>query len=148
MVGKQQSRHRKRGYSGTLHKNFRPKSVTRCLIEAQTGQAQRLPQRATEAELRAAFNSVYDVSQEEILVALETHDIGHLHEGEQELSVHALKRDDAWLMSGPDAASMNFGCSVGHADRLVSLGQDSSPSSVKKTLSYKTIIKTIHLVPN
>ena len=102
---------------------------------------QRLLQPATEAELRAAFSAVYDVSQEEILEALETHDIGHLHEGEQELSVHALKREDAWLMSGPDAASMNFGCSVGHADRLVSLEQDSSPSSVTKTLSYKTIIK-------
>ena len=83
------------GYWGTLHKNFRLETVTRCLIEAQTGQAQRLPQPVTEAELRAAFNTVYDVSQEEILEALETHDIGHLHEGEQELWVHALKRDDA-----------------------------------------------------
>ena len=109
------------GYWSALHKNFRLETVTRCLIEAQTGKAQRIPQPVTEAELRQAFNAVYDVTQEEVLEALETHDIGHLHDGEQELWVHALKRNDAWFLSGPDEASMKFGCICGHADRLVSL---------------------------
>lgn len=110
-----------RGFWSALHKNFRLETVTRCLIEAQTGRAQRISQPVTDAELRAAFNAVYDVSDIDILEAHESHDIGHLDDGELELWVHALKRDDAWLLSGPDTASMEFGCSVGHADRLVSL---------------------------
>lgn len=110
-----------KGYWNALYKNFRLETVTRCLIEAQTGKAQKMPQPMTEQELRAFFNKVYDVTQEEVLETLEVHDIDHLHDGEQELWVHALKRTDAWLMSGPDEASMKFGCDTGHAERLVSL---------------------------
>lgn len=110
-----------KGYWGALHKNFRLETVTCCIIEAQTGRAQRINPPVTEAELRAAFNAIYDVSQEEVLDALEGYDIGHLDDGEQELWVHALKRNDAWLLSGPDEASMKFGCNNGHAERLVSL---------------------------
>lgn len=110
-----------RGYWGHLHGNFRLETVEYCLVEVQTGRTQRLAQPISEAELRGCFHQVHPVSAVDVLRALENFDLSHLDKGEQELWVHALQRDDAWLLSGPDEASMKFGCSVGHRDRLVSL---------------------------
>lgn len=110
-----------RGYWKQLHSNFRLETVEYCLVEVQTGRTQRLAQPISEAELRECFHQVHPVSELDVLRALDDHDLGHLDKGEQELWVHALQRDDAWLLSGPDEASMKFGCSAGHRDRLVSL---------------------------
>ena len=45
-----------------------------------------------------------------------------LDEGEKALWAHALTRNDAWLLCGPDRASMRFGFQQGFRDRLVALG--------------------------
>jgi hypothetical protein len=41
--------------------------------------------------------------------------------GERSLWAHALTRQDAWVLCGPDKASMRFGIRAGFRDRLVSL---------------------------
>ena len=44
-----------------------------------------------------------------------------LDRGEESLWAHALGRDDAWLLCGPDKASLRCGVRLGFQDRLVSL---------------------------
>lgn len=44
-----------------------------------------------------------------------------LDSGEASLWAHALHRDDAWLLCGPDKASLRFGIRLGFRERLVSL---------------------------
>ena len=49
--------------------------------------------------------------------------IGGLDAGERELWAHALTRADAWVLCGPDKASLRIGIRLGLRDRLVSLEQ-------------------------
>ena len=44
-----------------------------------------------------------------------------LDAGEQMLWAHALSRSDAWVLCGPDKASLRVGIRLGFRDRLVSL---------------------------
>ena len=44
-----------------------------------------------------------------------------LDPGELELWAHAISRKDAWILCGPDKASLRFGVRMGFRDRLVSL---------------------------
>ena len=41
--------------------------------------------------------------------------------GERSLWAHALTRADAWVLCGPDKASLRFGVRLGFRDRLVAL---------------------------
>jgi hypothetical protein len=41
--------------------------------------------------------------------------------GERSLWAHALTRTDAWVLCGPDRASLRFGVRLGFRDRLVAL---------------------------
>jgi hypothetical protein len=41
--------------------------------------------------------------------------------GERSLWAHALTRSDAWILCGPDKASMRFGVRLGLKDRLIAL---------------------------
>ncbi|MFN7192083.1 MAG: hypothetical protein ACK5U4_11675, partial [Rhodospirillales bacterium] len=41
--------------------------------------------------------------------------------GERSLWAHALTRGDAWVLCGPDKASMRFGVRLGFKDRLIAL---------------------------
>jgi hypothetical protein len=45
----------------------------------------------------------------------------YLDTGERALWAHALTRTDAWILCGPDRASLRFGVRVGCRDRLLSL---------------------------
>jgi hypothetical protein len=45
----------------------------------------------------------------------------YLDAGEQMLWAHALTRSDAWLLCGPDKASLRLGIRLGCRERLVSL---------------------------
>jgi hypothetical protein len=47
--------------------------------------------------------------------------LGFLDDGERDLWIHALGRQDAWVLCGPDVASIRFGCEVGYGSRLISL---------------------------
>jgi hypothetical protein len=47
--------------------------------------------------------------------------ISFLDVGERSLWAHALTRTDAWVLCGPDRASLRFGVRLGFRDRLVAL---------------------------
>lgn len=73
------------------------------------------------AELRESLAAVHSVSvRERAELALRKGGIA-LDEGEEALWAHALGRDDAWLLCGPDRASLRCGIRLGQRERLVAL---------------------------
>lgn len=108
----------------SLRNTFHIQTVTKCIAECLTGQQHdwngRRP--ATEVELRASFSQVHDVTTEDrARVLLAGGQV--LDDGELDLWAHALQREDAWFLCGPDAASLRFGVDNAMRDRLVSLEQ-------------------------
>ena len=101
---------------------YRVETVEDCVTETQTGFQNRRPeQQIDERELRASLKAVHVVgNRERAELAVRVHDIA-LDIGEASLWAHALNRDDAWVLCGPDKASLRFGVRVGFRDRLVSL---------------------------
>ena len=71
--------------------------------------------------LRSQLAAVHRVSRVE-LARVDLLGGSLLDEGEKALWAHALTRNDAWLLCGPDGASMRFGFQQGLRDRLVALG--------------------------
>jgi len=83
-------------------------TVEDCVTETQTGFQRRRPERRIDAgELRASLAAV--------------HPVGTRERAEMALRAHALRRDDAWVLCGPDKASLRFGVRMGFRERLVSL---------------------------
>ncbi|QTN35047.1 hypothetical protein [Cognatishimia activa] len=113
------------GVWNAMHKNLTLETVETCIIEAQTGRANRLDPAVLDAELRAGFSAVHQVSQAEIAnhLAAAEGNLPVIDAGELELWVHACQRDDVWFLCGPDRASMRFGYELGYVDRLVSMEQ-------------------------
>jgi len=111
------------GCWNAISKNFRLETVEMCMIEAQTGQAQRIHPPVTDEQLRAAFSEVYEVSDlERAQFATDgPDDAPDLDAGELDLWIHALQREDVWYLCGPDTASMQFGCLVGKQNQLEAL---------------------------
>ena len=101
---------------------YRVETVEDCVTETQTGFQKRRPeQQIDERELRASLKAVHVVgNRERAELAVRVHDIA-LDIGEASLWAHALNRDDAWVLCGPDKASLRFGVRVGLRERLVSL---------------------------
>jgi hypothetical protein len=65
---------------------------------------------------------IHKVSRHERLAReIEFDHLGSLDDGERDLWVHAMGREDGWILCGPDTASIRFGVMAGHAGRLVSL---------------------------
>jgi hypothetical protein len=97
-------------------------TVEDCVTETQTGFQRRQPeQQINGAELRASLASVHAVGDPELaVVAVRAADIA-LDVGERSLWAHALTRNDAWVLCGPDKASLRFGMRLGFRDRLVAL---------------------------
>jgi hypothetical protein len=97
-------------------------TVEDCITETQTGFQLRKPELLIDAaELRSSFRQVNPVSDaQRAVVALQTQDIA-LDVGERSLWAHALTRSDAWVLCGPDKASMRFGVRVGLKGRLIAL---------------------------
>ena len=79
-------------------------------------------ERIDEAALRASLRNVHQVSERDRAIAA-TRDtqIGWLDAGERELWAHAISREDAWLLCGPDAASLRVGIRLGFRERLTAL---------------------------
>jgi hypothetical protein len=98
-------------------------TVTDCVTETQTGFQNRAPeQRIDERELRASLKAVHDVSQREYAVlATRDHLSSNLDAGEKALWAHAVARPDAWILCGPDKASLRLGIRLGLRDRLVAM---------------------------
>lgn len=98
-------------------------TVGTCFVETQTGFQRRRPEeRIDRDELTASIKKVHPVEDADFAVAL-TRDpeIGFLDDGERALWAHAVSRTDAWVLCGPDKASLHVGIRLGLRDRLVSL---------------------------
>ena len=102
--------------------DYRVETVEDCVTETQTGFQRRRPERRIDAgELRASLAAVHSVEdRERAELAIRAHDI-ILDRGEASLWAHALHRDEAWVLCGPDKASLRFGVRMGFRERLVSL---------------------------
>jgi hypothetical protein len=98
-------------------------TVEDCVTETQTGfQRRRSEQRIDAAALRQSLAGVHDVSAAQLAAAIVRDEtISFLDVGERSLWAHALTRNDAWILCGPDRASLRFGIRLGFRDRLVAL---------------------------
>ena len=100
-------------------------TVEDCVTETQTGfQRRRREEQVDRAALVASLAAVHMVGNHE-LAAAAVRDSAHafLDVGERSLWAHALIRTDAWVLCGPDKASLRFGVRLGLRDRLVALEQ-------------------------
>lgn len=104
-------------------------TVDKCVIEAMTGRHEWQQTKPSEADLRDTFDAVHEVSRNELAKVLVSGG-AMLDEGEQHLWAHALARQDAWIICGPDRASMRFGFEQQQRERLVSL------SGLLKTINF------------
>lgn len=95
-------------------------TVEQVVQETQTGKQRREREvDINEAELRAKVQ-VHQVSRDE-LHHVDTNGGAGLDDGEKHLWAHALTRTDAWILCGPDTASLKFGYEQSCKDRLVHL---------------------------
>lgn len=97
-------------------------TVGTIVMETHTGfQRRRERQQIDQAELKRTLRAVHEATElERADLAVRVPDI-HLDPGERDLWAHALARSDAWVLCGPDKASLRVGLRLGLRDRLVSL---------------------------
>jgi hypothetical protein len=102
---------------------YQVETVQMCEIETQTGlQRRRREQQIDATELRRSLKAVHAVSDSERAAAFLLDDqFSFLDAGEQMLWSHALTRADAWVLCGPDKASLRLGIRLGFRERLVAL---------------------------
>lgn len=119
---------------------YRVETVEDCVTETQTGFQRRRPEQQIDAgELRASLAAVHSVGdRERAELAIRVHDIIILDRGEASLWAHALHRDDAWVLCGPDKASLRFGVRMGFRERLVSLERLLDDVGYRPTSSLRT----------
>lgn len=98
-------------------------TVEECVIETQTGfQRRRREQQVDRAELIASLAAIHKVGDRELAAAaVRDPAFAVLDVGERALWAHALTRNDAWVLCGPDRASLRLGVRLGLRDRLVAL---------------------------
>jgi hypothetical protein len=98
-------------------------TVEECITETQNGfQNRRAEIQIDPRELRASLRAVHQVGAAEMAAAiLRDETLAVLDLGERTLWAHALTRHDAWVLCGPDKASMRFGVRLGFRERLVAL---------------------------
>lgn len=105
-----------------LSGGYSVETVEDCITETQTGFQRRSPEmQINEAELRASLKAIHPViDPQRAVVAVRAPEIA-LDVGERSLWAHVLTRSDAWVLCGPDKASMRFGVRLGLKDRLIAL---------------------------
>lgn len=65
---------------------------------------------------------VHKVSEEDRFEAQSIHAaLSTIDDGERDLWIHAMAREGAWILCGPDIASIRFGVLNGYDNRLISL---------------------------
>lgn len=98
-------------------------TVGDCFVETQTGFQNRRPEEQIDnEELGKTLVAVHPVEAiHHAEAAIRDQTIGYLDDGERALWAHALGRQDAWVLCGPDKASLRIGMRLGLRDRLVSL---------------------------
>ena len=111
------------GAWAALSGGYAVETVEKCVEETQTGFQRRRPeQRIDQRKLTKTLKAVHNVSAEQrVAAALADPLFGALDEGEQSLWAQALSRTDAWVLCGPDKASLRFGVRCGFRGRLVAL---------------------------
>jgi hypothetical protein len=102
---------------------YRVETVEDCVIETQTGfQRRRAAQQIDKGRLLASLAAVHAVGdREQAAAAVRDPLFSSLDIGERSLWAHALTRSDAWVLCGPDKASLRLGVRLGLRDRLVAL---------------------------
>jgi hypothetical protein len=105
-----------------LSSGYSVETVEDCVTETQTGFQRRRPELQIDTtQLVATLKAVHPVGDaQRAVVAIRAPDIA-LDVGERSLWAHALTRGDAWVLCGPDKASMRFGVRLGLKDRLIAL---------------------------
>ena len=113
--------HRVRAWKA-LTSGYRVETVEDCVTETQTGfQWRRREESIALGALREALGAEHAVSnRERAELAVRIAGLA-LDRGEESLWAHALGRDDAWCLCGPDRASLRCGLVLGLRDRIVSL---------------------------
>lgn len=98
-------------------------TVEDCVTETQTGfQRRRKEEQVDRASLLDSLSAVHKVGDAELAAAaVRDPAFSVLDVGERSLWAHALTRSDAWVLCGPDKASLRFGVRLGLRDRLVAL---------------------------
>jgi hypothetical protein len=98
-------------------------TVEDCVIETQTGfQRRRAEQQIDHAQLLALLAAVHKIGDKEHAAAVVRDPLfSFLDVGERSLWAHALTRSDAWVLCGPDRASLRLGIRLGFRDRLIAL---------------------------
>jgi hypothetical protein len=98
-------------------------TVEDCVTETQTGYQRRSPeQQIDHAALVGSLKAVHKVGDKERAAAVVADSqFSFLDPGEQSLWAHARTRSDAWVLCGPDKASLRFGVRLGFRERLIAL---------------------------
>jgi hypothetical protein len=111
------------GVWGALAGGYAIETVEDCVIETQTGYQRRNPaQQIDAAKLHSSLKAIHDVTDvDKAAAVVRDQQFAFLDIGEQALWAHALTRADAWVLCGPDRASLRFGIRLGFRDRLVAL---------------------------
>jgi hypothetical protein len=106
-----------------LRGGYTLETVEECVIETQTGYQKRRPEQQIDRDaLLADLAAAHKVSDAERATALvRDGEIAMLDEGEKALWAHAIARSDAWVLCGPDKASLRIGVRLNLRDRLISL---------------------------
>ena len=106
-----------------LRGGYAVETVEDCVTETQTGfQRRRDEQQIDVAALRASLaKPPHPVTESELAEALLRAPDIYLDVGERSLWAHALTRTDAWVLCGPDRASLRYGVRVGCRERIASL---------------------------
>jgi hypothetical protein len=126
-----------------LANGYMIETVEDCVEETLTGYQRRRPERQVDVrELRQTLSAVHQVGDPQLaVVAVAAPDI-QLDLGERSLWAHALSRSDAWLLCGPDKASLRFGVRLGFRERLVALetlltGVGHRPKDIRRQFTTK-----------
>jgi hypothetical protein len=113
------------GAWGALAGGYGVETVEDCIIETQTGfQRRRREEQIDAAVLRSSLAAPpHQVSQVQLAAALLKAPDIHLDPGERSLWAHALTRTDAWVLCGPDRASLRYGVRLGFREQMIALEQ-------------------------
>lgn len=110
------------GAWAALQNGYQLETVEDCVTETQTGFQHRKPEEQIDpVQLRKDFNAVHEVDDSHRAVVCIHADGIALDRGELSLWAHALARKDAWVLCGPDKASLRFGVRMKCRDRMISL---------------------------
>jgi hypothetical protein len=125
-------------------------TVEDCVVETQTGyQRRRVEQRIDQGVLKQTLKAVSKVSDAQRAAMLLRDPLSaNLDVGEASLWAHALARTDAWVLCGPDKASLRFGVRLGLRERLVALEGLLSetghrPSGLREAYTSKWLSNTL-----